>query len=223
MVTLEIETDRATFVGGDRHEIAPWLEYRAAAAQIIGAQGDVLDVRLHVDDHPGTVAVVLAGHDHFLPADGHGAFEVQAAGEVVVEGRTLDEAVAIDQVRTHGRHGIQADAIGIGDGRGGDALQHMVLQGFAIGDRGIVIAPAFPRGAGANAAGNLFTGTAQRDIHTQVDAAIAVVSRTHAARPIEQRQAPIGVTAKQLSALAPAQVHARAVDVAFTVGHPGVD
>ncbi|MNG04581.1 hypothetical protein D3C84_877240 [compost metagenome] len=85
VIALEIETDRAAFVGGDRHEIAPRPEHRAATAQIVGAQGDVIDVRFDIDDHAGTVAVVLAGHDHFLPADGDGAVEVQTTGEVVVE------------------------------------------------------------------------------------------------------------------------------------------
>ncbi|MNX83368.1 hypothetical protein D3C86_1151290 [compost metagenome] len=120
-------------------------------------------------------------------------------------------------------HGIQADAVGIGNSRGRDTLQQVILKVFAIGDRRVVIPAAIPSRTGTDTAGDLLTRAAKGDVDAQVDAPISVVTRTETAGPVEQRQPPVSIAAKQLSALGPAKINARAFGVAFAVGHPGID
>ncbi|MNU98889.1 hypothetical protein D3C71_890100 [compost metagenome] len=129
---------------------------------------------------------MLAGQGHALATDDHGAVQVQAAGEVVVERRALDKAVAVDRVGAKVRQARQADAVGVGQRSHRDALQDVVLQVFAITERGVGVAAAITGGAAADAAGNLLTRPAERHADAQVDPAIARVTAAVTAGTIEQ-------------------------------------
>ncbi|MNH95128.1 hypothetical protein D3C73_477620 [compost metagenome] len=223
VIAFEVEAHRTVFVGCERNEISPRPQRCAATTEVVCAQGDIVDVGLDVDNHPGAAPLMLAGQRHALRADHQRAVEVHATGEVVVERRALNETVAIDGVGAKVRQARQTDAISVGQRRHRDALQHVVLQVLAVTERGVVVATALTGGAAADAAGNLLARTAERHVDAQVDPAIARIAAAVAARTVEQRQAPIGIAAKQLGPLGPAEVDADALDIALTVGHPRVE
>lgn len=62
---LEVEADRTVLVGGNGDKIAARAQYRTAAAQVIGAQVDIGDIGLHINDQTGPLAPGLAGHGQF--------------------------------------------------------------------------------------------------------------------------------------------------------------
>ena len=185
MVAFEVEAHRAALVGGDRDEVAAGAQGRAAAAQVVGAQGDVIDVGLHVHDQAGTGAVVLAGEHHLLLAQGEGAVQVEAAGQLVVERRALGIAVTTDKLVFETGHAGQTDAVGVGGCRGGHALQHVVLQVLAVGQRGIVVAGPVAGSPRADTGGPLLARRAEGQADAQVDPAVAPVARAGAGGPVE--------------------------------------
>ncbi|MNM95264.1 hypothetical protein D3C81_1076980 [compost metagenome] len=70
MVAFKVEAHRAVFVSRERDEIAPRTQGCAAATEVVGAQGDAIDVGLDVDDHPRPASLMLAGQGH-APGTNH--------------------------------------------------------------------------------------------------------------------------------------------------------
>ena len=135
----------------------------------------------------------------------------------------MDKPVAVDGVGAEARQARQADAIGIGERSHRDALQDVVLQVFAVAERGIVVAAAITGRAAADAAGNLLPRPTERHVDAQVDPAITCVAAAVAAGAIEQRQPPVRIAAKQFGALRPAQVDPHAFNVPLAVGDPRIE
>ncbi|MNV14024.1 hypothetical protein D3C71_1046950 [compost metagenome] len=223
VVTFEVEAHRTVFVGGDRDEIAARSQARAAAAQVVGTQGNVIEVGLDVDNHPGTGTLMLAGHDDVLAAHGHCAVEVQTAGEVFIERGALNEDIAIDGVIAETREAGKTDAVGIGNRRGRYVLQHMVLQVLAIGKRGVVVTATVTGGASTNATRPLLARPAKCQADAQVDTSVTFVATAETAGAIEDREAPVGIAAEQVAALGPAEVNTNTFDISIAVGNTTVD
>ncbi|MNG03518.1 hypothetical protein D3C84_866040 [compost metagenome] len=127
MVAFKIEAHGAVLIGRDRNEIASRLENCAATTEIVGAQHNVFDIRLHVDDQPGAPHVALAGEHHFLSTNRQRTVHVQASREVAVVGGALDKTVAIDRISAESAEAGHPQSVGIAQGGHRNALQHVVL------------------------------------------------------------------------------------------------
>ena len=137
---FKVETYRAVFIRCERDKVAPRSQYCAAATQVIGAQGDAVDIGLHIDNHARAATTVFTGHHRFTAPDCDSAVQVQATGELAVIRGALHKAVAIERVGLDARAAGQADTVSVGGCRGRDALQQVMFQGFVIGQRAVVVA-----------------------------------------------------------------------------------
>ena len=137
---FKVETHRAVFIRCERDKVAPWAQYCAAAAQVIGAQGNTVNIGLHIYNHTRAATTVFTGHHRFTATDCDSAVQVQASGEFAVIRGALHKTVAIERVGLDTCATGQTDTVSVGGCRGRDALQQVMFQGFVIGQRAVVIA-----------------------------------------------------------------------------------
>ena len=85
VIAFEVEAHRAVPISRQRYEVATRSQGRAATAQVVGTQGDPVDIGLDVDNHPGAPPLILAGQGHALRPHHQGAVEVHATGDFFAE------------------------------------------------------------------------------------------------------------------------------------------
>ncbi|MNO73876.1 hypothetical protein D3C76_648520 [compost metagenome] len=215
-VPLEIELHVAGLVGRDRDDVAPRVQ--VDTQRIVGAQLQVFDVGIHINDQRRLVRHVPAAHRRLAGAHRHHAFQVQPARELTVVGRALYIGVTVHYLVLELGVATQPCTITVGTEGGADTAQRPKLYVLLITQRSVEVTPAITRSAAADTGGQAAATATQAHAQAQVDAAAARVACAAVARPVEQRKPPVGIGAKQAPVIGPAQVNAGACIAAAAVG-----